>query len=132
MHTKLRFAGLAPLLALFVVTATPARADLPYEKREAATHVVSGEVIGVYQRDMPPGHWDYVVAIRVEAVQKGDGVKAGDIVYASCFKKKPGFDKPTGAGHKLIPQEKQKIKVYLKREGGRNAGIYPDWADVLK
>jgi hypothetical protein len=125
--------SIAIVVCVWLSWVAGAAAELPMEKRDAATHVLTGEVIAVYQRDMGPICFDYVVALRVSKVHKGDGIKEGEVVYASCFKRKKLIDPPpSAAGHLLIPQEKQVIQVYLKREGGRNVGIYPDWADLVK
>ena len=57
----------------------------PGELREKATHVVTGEVVRVYatvenKKNYEVSH--YVAEVKVGEVEKGDGLAAGQLVYA--------------------------------------------------
>ena len=124
---------LAGLCAMCLLSAAMARADRPVQKREAATYVVSGTVQAVYVRETK-GYREYIVELTIEQVGKGEGLQKRDCFRAFCYQRKQGaggleFDT---AGHKTIPQEGQRVQVFVNRANGRNEGVYPDWVDVLQ
>ena len=118
------------LLALVCFAAT-ARADRPPEKRSDATYVVTGTVEGVYTND--DGEYrHHVVALKIEEAEKGPGLKRGEILYASCYQRKP--DAPGinwDSGHDLVPKAGARVKAFVNRGDGRNEGVFPNWVDVL-
>ena len=124
------------VFTLFVVTAfsvKPVHAARAAQKREQADYVVSGLVTAVYSRESQ-GYNNYVVEIKVENVEKGDGIKKGEYFRAFCYQPRSGgklslFD--DHHGHKIVPKEGQQVKVFVNRAGGRNEGVYPDWIDIL-
>jgi hypothetical protein len=120
------------LLAVALLAVEPARAERPSEKRDKADYVLSGVVTAVYSRETT-GYREYVVAIKVEEVEKGAGVKKGDTFRAFCYQRKEGkggleFDT---TGHSTVPKEGQRVKAFVNRADGRNEGVYPDWIDVV-
>jgi hypothetical protein len=121
---------LAFLLTIGPTAIESARAERPVQKRENADCVVTGKVMAVYLHDSE-GYRQYIVEIRIEDVDKGDGLKKGDTFRAFCYQRKDGkggleFDT---AGHSAVPKEGQRIKAYVNRERGHNEGVYPDWFD---
>ena len=104
-------------------------ADRPVEHRTDADYVIVGNVDAVYVRDAG-AYWNYIVELKVEGVEKGNGLKPGDTFRAFCYHHKPGkggfFDE---AGHDAVPREGQRIKAYISRGNGRHEGIYPNWFD---
>lgn len=120
-------------LALLVLAclATTARADRPPERRSDATYVVTGTVEAVYTAD--DGEYRrHIVALRIEAAEKGPGLKKGEILYASCYQRKP--DAPGinwDSGHDLVPKVGTRVKAFVNRGDGRNEGVFPNWVDVL-
>jgi hypothetical protein len=125
----------AALLGSFFATlalCAPAFAERPLEPRDSASHVVTGTVQGVFRRDAG-SEYQYVVRIRIEAVQKGDGYEPGDTFFAYCFQRKADAPpQPSAGGHKSIPKEDQRIRAYVHRRNGLFEGNYKDWFDVLK
>ena len=72
---------------LFVVSAfsvRPAHAARAAQKREKADYVLSGLVFAVYSHETQ-GYNNYIVEIKVENVEKGDGIKKGDYFRAFCY-----------------------------------------------
>jgi len=66
-------------------------------------------------------------------VEKGDGLKPRDYIYAFCFRRKPDAPRePSASGHGLPPKEKQRIRTRIKHSRGRMEGLYPRWFDVLR
>ena len=118
------------ILALTCLAAT-ARADRPIEKRSEATYVVTGTVAAVYTED--GGEYrGHVVAIRIEAVEKGPGLKPGEILYAYCYQRKP--DAPGinwDPGHDVVPKVGSRVRAFVNRGDGKNEGVFPNWVDVL-
>jgi hypothetical protein len=128
--------NICTIFMLFVVTAfsvTPAHAARANQKRENADYVLTGLVTTVYTLE-GQGYNNYIVEIKVENVEKGDGIKKGDTFRAFCYQpngkgKLSPFD--DHHGHKIVPKGGQEVKVFVNRAGGRNEGVYPDWVDIL-
>jgi hypothetical protein len=121
------------LLVVSVFNAGLAHAARATQKRENADYVLSGKVIAVYSQETQ-GYNNYIVEIKVESVEKGDGIKKGDYFRAFCYQpSKTGKLGPFDDhhGHKIVPKEGQQVKVFVNRAGGRNEGVYPDWVDIL-
>jgi hypothetical protein len=120
--------------AALAVTARAEKAPLsPEELRKTATHVVTGDVTAVYERTETAGDWKYtryVAEVRVGACEKGDGIKAGDLVYARYYRRAwigAGRMPPSSTGHSGTPAAGESVRVYL----ARNAydGFTPDNTD---
>jgi hypothetical protein len=126
-----------PGMTAFLLVATPilvgqTQAARPVQERQKADYVLSGLVTAVYGHESL-GYKEYIVEIKVEQVDKGMGIKKGDTFRAFCYQRKEGkasieFD---SAGHKAVPKEGSRIKVFVFHSQGRSEGCYPDWFDVL-
>ena len=89
---NVRFAVVAVSL-LFVLPAAAERIALDAAGLNAeSTHVITGRVKAVYSRDVETALYgagtietQSVLEIEVEAVEKGDGIKPKDIIYARCW-----------------------------------------------
>lgn len=121
---------LGVIASLFI--SCSAWAARPTEKRENAAFVVTGVVEAVYVQEAK-NYRNYIVELRVEQVEKGTGVKKGDTFYAFCYRRKAGVDafEADSSGHRDVPEERQRVKVFTKNNGGQHEGIYPDWFDAL-
>ena len=116
-----------PLLALLAALGAPAltRAEKvplsPEELRTTATHVVVGQVTAVYTRAETSGDWQYthyVAEVRVTDVEKGEGLKKGEPVYARYWQRRwisPAKQPPSTNGHWGLPNQGDRIRVYLAR-----------------
>ena len=127
-----------------ITLATGALAERAPEDRRQATHVVVGKVEGVYVRKVD-GTLHYVVEIAIEKIEKGDGLKVGEMFYVRCYQWDPDWPKGKrlseeeqkrlalrGAAYDSIPKEGERVQVYAKHGWGHFAGIYPNWYDVIK
>ena len=89
--------------------------------RKTATHIVTGQVVAVYERTESDGDWKYtryVAEVRVTECEKGDGVKKGDLVYMRYWRRGwqgKGNPPPSTAGHRDIPGDGATIRAYLAR-----------------
>lgn len=106
------------LLAFTAALAAEVPNRPPEWLRERATHVVVGDVIAIYQRQVREGPWKvtrYVAEIRVKNVEKGEGLAADAIVYARYFHRSyagPGRVADT-AGHRQLAKEGEQLRIYL-------------------
>ena len=89
--------------------------------RKTATHIVTGQVVAIYERTESDGDWKYtryVAEVRVTECEKGDGVKKGDLVYIRYWRRgwqgKPN-PPPDTAGHRDLPGDGATIRAYLAR-----------------
>jgi len=107
-----------------VVSAKAERVPLsPEDLNKESTHIITGEVKSVYSRDAESDLYGsgtivtrFIVEIEIKSIEKGDGLKKGEMVYARCWSlKKRGSagDRPGPSGHFGIPPEGDVVKVYL-------------------
>lgn len=112
----------------------PEKADLsPEMLLKTATHVVVGKVEQIWTRAESRGVWDwthYVAEIRVQRVEKGEGLAADGLVYARYWTKKwNGFfgqQPPDTNGHRGLPAVGEQIRVYLARNAYDGFGTTSD------
>ncbi len=125
------FRNLAVVAAFAIFLVDAACGERPPESRDDATHVVVGQVAGVYSyQDESNTH--YVIKLEVQKVERGAGVAEQDLFYAECFQRKKSAPRiPAAYGHKAVPKPGQRIRAYVIRGPLRNEGIYPDWFEVL-
>ncbi|MDX1964736.1 MAG: hypothetical protein SFX18_16425 [Pirellulales bacterium] len=87
--------------------------------RKIATHVVTGEVLAIYERAVTTQDWKYthyVAEVRVNQVEKGEGVKNDELIYVRYWQRRwnsSGPQPPSTIGHRGLPQEKDKLRFYL-------------------
>lgn len=93
----------------------------PEQLRKAATHIVTGQVVGVYQRTETSGSWSYtryLAEVRVKACEKGDGIKEGDLVCVRYWHRHwigRGEVPTSGSGHRGLPSDADSVRIYLER-----------------
>src|SRR5688572_28697395 len=126
-HMSAAFVVIAGLLC----AAPSARAERPAEPKETADYQLTAKVEAVFERTRGRLR-QYVVLLSVRHVHKGDGVNAGDLFYAYCFKMQAAPVPQTEAsGYHAVAEEGQLIKAYIRKRKGRNEGNYKNWFDVL-
>ena len=110
---------------------------LPPEKLAAdADVIVVGPVKEVYSRveDDGRGHvtaW-VVFAVAAEAVEKGDGVRPGDLVYVRTYQNVRVPADWVGEGGQGAPAVGVRVRAYLRRQGGGYDPLSPNglvWLD---
>ena len=75
----------------------------------------------------------YRVSLRVEGVERGDGIKAGDVLVVSCFQRTRNFmGKPSAGGHHSIPDLGDRIHAFVRGSGLEGSGNYKDWYDLVE
>jgi hypothetical protein len=140
-------------LGVALLWAAPAGAERvplsPEEKAAEATHIVTGLVKAVYSRDVETALYGrgtvetrYLVEIEVQKVEKGDRLRAGDLLYARCWRLKKwgeAGDRPGPSGHHL-PAEGERVRAFVARgkyppTGQADNGwavVYPNGFEVLE
>jgi hypothetical protein len=123
------------VLAGFGLTST-ARAEKvplsPAELKSTATHIITGDVAAVYERTETVRNWRYtryVAEVRVATTEKGDGVKAGDLVYVRYWNKAwigAGQQPPDTAGHRGTPAVGETHRIYMAKNAYDGFGTTKD------
>jgi hypothetical protein len=116
-----------------------------------STHVVVGRVVGIYSKtESRPGDESrtrYLLEIEIESCEKGDGLDAGELVYARCWRRAPRaglrlFSRPIPpgpSGHVPVPGEGDRIRAWLAKgrygpTGQTDEGfavVYPNGVTIL-
>jgi hypothetical protein len=115
-------------LALFVQRAC---AERPLEKKEAATNVVTGVIQKIEAKESKFGDdgvlTRYAADVRIDKVDRGEGLKVGDTVRAEWFHvtKRPSKPFPGAYGHAYAVKKGAAVQLYLvKGSGGGYEVIY--------
>lgn len=124
------------LLFLAFFSLMSARGERAGQSKDAASHVVVGEVTEVVKLGGGGGeHIEYRVRIQVEAVEKGKGPAKGQDFYARCFQSTPfkgsGSRPPGVSGHSGVPKVGDRVRVFTNDKKAIYEGVYPNWYDVL-
>jgi hypothetical protein len=88
---------------------------------KTASHVVTGDVLAIYEREELNGDWKYtryIAEIRIGECEKGDGIVKGDLVYVRYWQRAwigKGQQPPSTSGHRGIPRNGDSLRVYLAR-----------------
>lgn len=93
----------------------------PEALKKTATQVVQGEVKGIYAKTAKEGRWKvtrYVAEVKVTAIEKGEGITVGELVYVRYWHRKwasLGVPPPSTSGHSGLPKEGETLRIYLAR-----------------
>src|SRR5262245_10482059 len=109
--------------AFLLLTVTHAvKVDMPGQAERESPHVVTVTVTAIYSkviRHPSTEETHSVAAIRIESVEKGDGPKVGDLIYARFISNIAWIGNgqvPPGPGpHNNIPREGDRRKVCLTK-----------------
>ncbi|MHC4816456.1 MAG: hypothetical protein ACYTF8_00150 [Planctomycetota bacterium] len=108
-------------VGLLTLAVSAEKADMPRAGLlKKATHVVVGKVTAVYARKSTEGRWRYtrhVAEVKIDSVEKGDGLKAGDLAYVRYWRRAWMGNKPptSTSGHRGLPTEGETLRIYLAR-----------------
>ena len=119
-------------LSCALIVVAGALAELPRELKKSASFIVTGRVSKVFKRRDPREHNEFLVQIRIEVVERGEGFREGDVIYAFAFQRRPdGRPETAAAGHRAIPKEGQRIRAWIRHSKGEMKALYPEWFEVL-
>jgi hypothetical protein len=121
------------LTAICILTfGAQALAEREVEPAKSASHIVTGTVTTVFTHDGKEND-EYLVSIRIQNIEKGDGYETGDTIFAYAYQRKADAPRvPASSGHSAVPKEGQLIKARIKRGSGKMEALYPNWFDVLQ
>ena len=106
-------------------------AERPEETHGKASHVVRGHVTGVFIREGEE-EMEYMVRMRIEAIERGTGHQTGESIYVYAYQLKPDAPvKDAANGHNSLPKEGQYIRAWIKGGQGQMKALYPDWFERL-
>jgi hypothetical protein len=125
----LRAASALVVLALLIAAGAPRSEPARAEKVDmdaaallsTATHVVVAEVKAIYERTAREGNYRVtrrVAALKVETVEKGDGIALDAPVYVRYWTQEwagAGTMPPGTGGHRGLPKEGERLRVYLAK-----------------
>lgn len=105
----------------------------PEQLRASATAIVVGDVEDIAVRRVLEGPWDVVrftARVRVEAVEKGDGLAPGDALEARYWARAayllPGEQPGDTAGHEPLPTVGARVRLYAVDRGDNGFGETTD------
>ena len=120
-----------PALACSLALVSDSLAERPVESIKVASHTITGTVTYVFTRDGAENH-KYAVLIQIDGVEKGEGFKKNEYIYAYAYQRKADAPRvPASNGHSAIPKEGARIRAHLKQGNGLMEALYPDWFEVL-
>lgn len=122
----MRVVQIAVLFA--AVVCSPAQADRAPDDRGTARYVLDGIVESVEKSADGEHDW-YLVRIKVAKVERGEGVKAGDVFKATCYAlARPKPKSFASGGHNAVPARGDRIKAFVSKHEthGGFEGVYPD------
>lgn len=119
--------------------------------KSTATHIVVGTVQAIFQRKVEEPEWSgpvYVAEMRVKEVEKGQGIKSGDLLYArysevhKVVELGDVWGSISGGPYRNKPETGQTLRIYLARnaydgatnennDGGFNV-VYSNGFEKLK
>jgi hypothetical protein len=122
------------LLAIFASTTVfAAKALTPKAQLEkAATHIVVGKVGSISSTTNEAAQYattTFTAKIIIDRVEKGEGLKAGDIVqvrYHTQGWRGSGPPPPFDSGHSPRPKQNDTVRAYLVNQGYNGAGYTTD------
>ncbi len=104
----------------------------PAELRKTATHVIVGEVAQIYERMEASEEWNttyYLAEVRIKNVEKGEGIKADELVYVRYWHRERAPNRPirpSTNGHRGLPAKGETLRIYLARNAYHGFGMTND------
>lgn len=107
------------------------KADYPGEAEEKATNILTGTVTTIYSKVTrteahETGH--YIAEVRVESVQKGEGIQPGQLAYVRYWHHLKWLEKgpipPGPSGHANIPKEGERRRICLVKSADGALDVY--------
>jgi hypothetical protein len=104
----------------------------PGRLKGTATHVIIAEVRHIYERMEVDQDWKtirYLAEVRVNEVEKGEGVKKNDLIYIRYWRRSPvvaGKHLFSTLGHRDLPNAGESLRIYMARDAYDGFGTTND------
>jgi hypothetical protein len=116
------YAYCATVMLLLASAVRAEKIDMsPAQLQDTATDAVIADVVAIYDREETVGDWHYtryVAEISIDAVDKGESLKKGQLAYVRYWKRKwigAGQIPPSTSGHRGLPSTGDTVRIYLSR-----------------
>lgn len=128
-------------VCILVLLASAAYGEVPIMPKEVlqnrATHIVTGEVRKIYTHEKKGEKWhrtEGVVEIAVSEVEKGEGIKPEDLVYAKFWTQWwiGTGTMPTGSNGHSFRKDLVHVRVYLERKNGGYGILLPNGLESVQ
>jgi hypothetical protein len=107
------------------------KVDMPGQAESESSNIVTGTVISIYSKVIRDSSYEWnhcVAAVRIEKIEKGDGLKTGDLVYVRYISSSKWVGKgpmpPGPGGHENVPAEGQRRKICLTKNPDGGFDVY--------
>src|SRR5947209_2194406 len=120
--------GRLQLLFVLMLLGFPSTAncEMKPQDRKTSTVVIEGCVEAIDERWTLETDY-YTISVRVEKVERGQGVQTGDLFSVRCFQWTRVIPGKAGArGHRSIPDVGDRIRAFAYGQGLEGEGNYPD------
>jgi hypothetical protein len=123
-----------PLLSAWLSLAGTTHAvkvDLPGQAESESSNIVTGTITAIYSKITRDSSYEWnhcVAAVRIEKIEKGDGMKTGDLIYVRYISSTKWVGKdpmpPGPGGHNNVPSEGQRRKICLTKNPDGGFDVY--------
>ena len=107
------------------------KVDMPGQAERESSHILTGTVLAIYSKVTRDAYYESshcVAAVRIESIEKGGGLKAGDLIYVRYIGSMSWIGKggmpPGPSGHENTPGEGEKRKICLTRNADGGYDVY--------
>jgi hypothetical protein len=114
-----------------VVTTEAVKVDRPGEAETNSTIILTGTVTAIYSKTVRDDRYEWshcVAAVRIESIQKGQGLKAGDLIFVRYINATRWLGEgplpPGPGGHNNVPVEGNRRKVCLNKNADGGYDVY--------
>ena len=114
-----------------VVTTQAVKVDTPEQAENESSNILTGTVTAIYSRIVRDASYEWnhsVAAVRIESIQKGQGLKPGDLIFVRYISSNRWIGKggipPGPGGHNNVPVEGERRKVCLNKNADGGFDVY--------
>jgi hypothetical protein len=107
------------------------KVDMPGQAERESSNILTGTITAIYSKITRDSSYEWnhsVAAVRIEKVEKGDGLKAGDLIYVRYIGGTKWVGKgampPGPGGHNNVPAEGQRRTICLTKNPDGGLDVY--------
>jgi hypothetical protein len=114
-----------------IVSTQAVKVDAPGEAENGSSNILTGTITAIYSRIVRDANYEWnhcVAAVRIESIQKGEGLKTGDLIFVRYISSNRWIGKgampPGPSGHNNVPGEGDRRKVCLNRNADGGLDVF--------